>query len=182
MEFFRPISLIDQNQLDLDVVVVSTQSGRMEDSFKKVKEVSQKLCAEFNTISKERKTWSHGGEVHQSTGEYVTKSSIGFFISPNVPAYKICTLFSALIELYTSKSKHIIKLINQRFEEALWEGFLNPTDSKGLRKKKNNFCELRKDVKRTDFNNFLADVYEEAVTLVQKSRQSNDKISEQVFD
>lgn len=148
-----------------------------------IKEKAKELCADFNTISAEKKIWTDSydsGVLHESTGKYVTESTKGFFPSKEVPAYKLCTLISALVDLKVSKNKDFLPLIDKRFHEALWEGFSNPTNSK-TRAKKDTFRVLRKDVSVVVYNETLADIYDLAVGLLTEAQKNKDKFGEQVF-
>ena len=154
-----------------------------QDLIDSIKKKADKLCADFDTVAAEQKKWvdrNDGGVVHESTGKYVTESTAGFFPDRTVPAYKLCSLFKDMLELYDTRKLGEVKNVAKKFEEALWEGFLDPTNKKS-RKKKTNFRVLRMDVKPQEYNDLLADVYEEAAQLLQGAQKSKDKVGEQIF-
>lgn len=148
-----------------------------------IRDKTKQLCADFDTIRAEKKVWVDNrdtGIVHESTGAYVTESTAGYFPNRTVPAYKMCTLFVELLDLYETKDKKAVALVEKKFGEALWEGFQDPTD-KTSREKKKIFRALRKDVKPADYNNLVADIYDAAMGLTKTAQEKKDKAGEQLF-
>ena len=155
----------------------------MEELVASIRKKTVELCADFETIKAEQKKWTdlHDKDVvHESTAKYVTESTAGFFPDRTVPAYKICTLFEDLLRLYETRKANDVKEVAKKFEQALWDGYHDPTNKKS-RKKKTTFRTLRMDVDPAQYNNLLGDIYEVGTQLLKGAQENKDKVGEQIF-
>uniref|UniRef100_A0A7S3V0G8 Uncharacterized protein n=1 Tax=Aplanochytrium stocchinoi TaxID=215587 RepID=A0A7S3V0G8_9STRA len=143
----------------------------------------QMLTAEYNTLEAKNKTivdQVDNGIVHETTGAYVIKSTDGYFPNRTGAAYRFCALIGELLVLQKSRSKQNLLKVDKMFNEAVWEGFINPTNP-GARKKKSNFRDLRKDASIEDFNDLLADIYDEGTAAFQQAKGKKDEVNVQIF-
>mmetsp|Transcript_7306 Transcript_7306/g.8381 ORF Transcript_7306/g.8381 Transcript_7306/m.8381 type:complete len:203 (-) Transcript_7306:69-677(-) len=143
----------------------------------------QQLTADYLTLEASRHAFRDGFDksvVHESTGVYVTSSTDGYFPNQTGAAYRFSALIGELLRLEKNQQKSVLKTVDEAFHAAVWEGFDNPTNPNG-RKKKKNFRDLRRDASVEDFNNLLADIYDDASQLFQQAQQAKDEIRVQIF-